>query len=164
MKRLLFYILTIWIVLWLQVLHNHYFGGSRFSVNLVLIIVLYFGLMRGPIVGQSLGFIWGLLTDASSLGLMGMHTLLYALAGYVAGMLRRQLDETKTFTQSFFTFAASLAYVVLYVGLDHVFTSAERPVGWQMAIQPVVNALLAPAFFWFMRWWSGLWQLFPLEH
>jgi len=162
-KRFLFYVLTIWMILWLQILYNHYFGGSRFSVYLVLIVVLYFGLLRGPLVGQLLGFVWGLLTDASSLGLLGIHVFLYALAGYAAGMLRRQLDETKTVTQATFTFAVTIGYIGLYMALDHLFTSTERPVTWQLAMQPFVNALLAPAIFWFMRQWSDLWQLFPVE-
>ena len=42
------------------------------------------------LTGESVGFIWGLLIDASSLGLLGLHAVLYALAGYAAGMFRRQ--------------------------------------------------------------------------
>ncbi|MFA5974990.1 MAG: rod shape-determining protein MreD [Elusimicrobiota bacterium] len=164
MKRFLFYVLTIWLVLWAQVLHNHYLGGSRFSVDLILIVVLYFGLLRGPVTGQVMGFVWGLLIDASSLGVMGLHGLLYALAGYGAGMLRRQLDESKAFTQVILTFAVSVCYTGLYLVLDHLFATTTRSMGWQLAVQPLVNAFLAPIFFWSVHAWVELWQLFPAEN
>ena len=81
------------------------------SADVILVVVLYFGLSRGPMTGELLGFFWGLLTDASSLGLMGMHALLYSAAGYLAVMLRRQLDENKVWTQAIFTLADFACYI-----------------------------------------------------
>src|SRR5438128_2269023 len=81
MKRILYFVLTLWIFLWAQVVSNHYLGGTLFSVQWILLAVLHFGLIRGPWVGETMGFIWGLLVDASSLGLLGLHAMLYALAG-----------------------------------------------------------------------------------
>jgi rod shape-determining protein MreD len=110
MKKFLYYSVTLMGVLWLQILCNHFLGGSWFSINGVLVAVLFFGLSRGPLVGQLMGFAWGLLMDASSLGMMGLHTLIYAVAGYSAGLLRRQLDEAKAWTQAIFSFAGTLIY------------------------------------------------------
>ena len=45
------------------------------------------------------------------LGLMGLHTLLYGMAGYTGGMVRRQLDETKAWTQAIFSLGVSLVYL-----------------------------------------------------
>jgi len=81
--------------------------------------------MRGPLAGETIGFMWGLLVDASGLGLVGLHALLYAAAGYMAGMLRRQLDEDKIWTQAIFTVIVSVLYVVFYLILD----SGSSPAG-----------------------------------
>src|SRR6266481_4483731 len=98
MKRTFYYGVTVWLFLWLQVVSNHFLGGTLVSVQWILMAVLHFGLVRGPWVGESIGFVWGLLVDASSLGLLGIHATLYALAGYAAGMFRRQLDSSKIWT------------------------------------------------------------------
>jgi rod shape-determining protein MreD len=163
MKKLLFGIVTLWAVLFLQSINNHLLGGSWFSMNCVLIVVLFFGLSRGPLAGETFGLFSGLLVDASSLGLMGMHTLLYTLAGYASGMLSRQLDETKVWTQTIFSFAVSFIYIVFYFGLTYLFSAAERPATWTAFTQPLLNALLAPLLFWLMRRWADAWGLFPVE-
>jgi len=146
----------------MQVINNHLLGGSAFSVDVLLICVLYYGLNQGPLVGQGMGIVWGLLNDASSLGLLGMHALLYALAGYAAGMLRRQLDETKLWTQGIFTLAISLGYSLLYLGLDHLFSGSDRSFSWGTALHPFVNGCLAPVLFWLLHRWSEAWEIFPV--
>jgi len=163
MKRAAFYLLTVLAVLWMQILNNHFLGGSGFSCDWVLIAVIYFGLFRGPLAGETMGFVWGLLIDASSLGLMGMHTLLYAGAGYLAGMLRRQLDGTKVGTQAVFSFGVSILYGIAYVVIDHLFVGADRPFSWMSAARPFVNGALAPVLFWILARWSGVWAIFPVE-
>lgn len=163
MKRFFFYLLTVWIALWFQAFVNYSFGGSRVSADIVLMGVLYFGLLRGPIVGQALGFVWGLLIDASSLGLLGLHVFLYASAGYAAGMLRRQLDGAQAVAQAIFTFAVSVCCAAGYLAVSHLFASVQGPAAWPLVIQPLVNAILAPVFFWLARRWSVGWRLFPAE-
>ncbi len=163
MKRSLFYLLTLLLVFWFQAAGNYLSGISGISANLILVAVLYFGLSKGPMPGEVLGFFWGLMIDASSLGLMGLHALLFASAGYLAGMLRRQLDEDKGWTQVIFSFAMSSLYVVVSLIFERMFSAASRPPSFSMAIQPFINALVAPLIFWFLRTWSQLWNLFPQD-
>jgi rod shape-determining protein MreD len=163
MKKASYYLLTLWGVLWAQVFISHFLGGSFISLDLVLVVTLYYGLSRGPLAGQCLGVVWGLMLDASSMGVMGVHTLLYALVGYTAGMVSRQLDNSKGWTQGLFTFSASVGYLVLYLLLTRLFSSASRSVSWMMAIHPVVNACFAPLIFWLMEQWADLWSMAPLE-
>ena len=163
MKRSLFYIITLLAVLWIQMVTNYFSGASGLSANVVLIVVLYFGLSRGPLAGETMGFFWGLLIDASSLGLLGLHAVLYAGAGFLAGVLRRQLDENKVWTQTIFTLGISFIYVILFFVLDRVFSMSPHPLSLSMAAQPFVNAVVAPVFFWLMQRWSELWDLLPLE-
>jgi rod shape-determining protein MreD len=162
-KKTSFYFLTLWGLLWLQVVINHFAGGSAFTVNVILISVLAVGLSRGPAAGLGVGYVWGLLLDASSLGLLGMHALLYGLAGYTAGLLRRQLDETKIWTQAIFSFAITVLYLLAYVGLGHLFSTGDRSFSWRLVVEPVVNALLAPLFFGALRQWFKAWDLFTGE-
>ena len=162
MPKVLFYFLTLWMVLWAQILSN-YFGEPVLSINVVLIAVLYVGLSRGPLAGEALGFLWGLLVDVSFFGLLGLNAFLYAAAGYLAGMLRRQLDETKMWTQALFSFAASAAYLFFAYVLDRLFSSGARSLSWGILAQPVGNALMAPLLFRAMRAWSNLWHLSPEE-
>jgi len=162
-KRFLYYSLTLMGVLWLQILCNHFLGGSWVSLNGVLVAVLFFGLSRGPLVGQLMGFTWGPLMDASSLGLMGLHTLIYAAAGYAGGMLRRQLDETKAWTQAIFSFAATVVYLGLYITLYHFFSIGGVPISWRLSLQPLANAAIAPLEFWLLQRWSEAWSIFPVE-
>jgi rod shape-determining protein MreD len=161
MKSILFYGVTLFGLFWFQVAINNFIGTSGFSINIVLIAVLYFGLARGPMPGQLLGFFWGLLLDASSLGLIGLHSLLFAATGYFGGMLRRQLDENKIWTQTIFTFGISFLYVVCYLVLERIFAVATRPPSWSMAAQPFINAAAAPLLFWLIQRWAQFWDMTP---
>lgn len=163
MKKTFFYLFTLWMLLWGQIMANHFLGGTVFATDLILIGALYFGLTRGPLAGVLIGLILGLLVDASSLGLMGLHTLLYASAGYLAGILRRQLDEEKPWTQGIFTFAISLLYVVLYLMLEHLFLAEARPFSLRVLAKPMANALIAPIVFSLLHSWSLLWDYRPEE-
>jgi rod shape-determining protein MreD len=161
MKKFLFYLLTMWAVLWTQVVLNHFLGGTQFSVNLVLVAVLYFGLTLGSFVAQAFGFVGGLLVDASSLGLLGMQALLYAVGGYSAGLVRRQLDATKVWTQVLFSFIVSVVYAVVYLGFDRLFSGGDRPVPWVLLMQPLVTAAAAPLVFWVLTRWCAAWDIGP---
>ena len=48
MKKLIYFLLTLWIGLWIQVVSNHFLGGTLFSVQWILLAVLYCGLTCGP--------------------------------------------------------------------------------------------------------------------
>ena len=99
-KKALFFFFTVWILLWSAGGQQPFSGRDAFAVQWILIAVLHFGLKRGPWSGELMGFVLGILVDASSLGLLGVHAILYALAGYTAGMVRRQLDASKLWTQT----------------------------------------------------------------
>ena len=164
MKRTLYYIVTLWIVIWGQVVSNHFLGGTLFSVQWILIAVLRFGLARGPWVGEWVGFTWGFLVDASSLGLLGIHAILYALAGYAAGMLRRQLDSSKMWTQAIFSWMVSTAYFALYWVLERFFSVNEGSFQWAFLTVPLINAVFAPLVFRALDRWSEAWDMQPVEN
>jgi len=57
--------------------------------DLVLVVVLAFGAVRGPTTGAGVGFAAGLLVDLipPSLGYFGLTALLLAIAGYLMGVV-----------------------------------------------------------------------------
>jgi len=159
MKYLLFYAVTLLGGLWLQVIQNHFLGGSLFSVQLLVIATIYWGLTRGPISGPLMGFLWGLLTDAASLGLLGERALLYSAVGYIAGFFRRQLDDTKPWTQGVFTLISSLGVLLGELLVEHFFANGQRPILLSMWLQPLWNALAAPLLFLVLRSWDMVWDV-----
>ena len=163
MKKSLYFILTLWIFLWAQVASNHFLGGTFFSVQWILLAVLHFGLARGPWVGQWVGFVWGLFVDASSLGLLGLHAVLYTLAGYAAGMFRRQLDSSKMWTQAILSWMVSVVYFALYFVVERFFGVDEGPFQWALLTVPVMNSVCAPLIFRALTLWAQVWDLEPEE-
>ena len=163
MKRAIYYLLTMWLLLWAQVVSNHLLGGTLFSVQWILLAVLHFGLARGPWVGESLGFVLGLFVDSSSMGLLGVHAILYALAGYAAGMFRRQLDSSKIWTQAIFTWMVSVVYFALYLLVERFFSIGEGPFQWMLLTVPLMNALFAPIIFKALELWAVAWDMEPEE-
>ena len=164
MKRALFLFFTVWILLWGQVVSNHFLGGTIFAVQWILIAVLHFGLARGPWSGEIMGFTLGILVDASSMGLLGVHAILYSLAGYAAGMVRRQLDDSKVWTQAIFSWVASMVYFILYLVVEKFFSASEGSFQWAFVTVPVMNAIFAPVVFQALELWSQVWDMTPEEH
>lgn len=163
MKPTLYHLLTLWLLLWVQVVSNYYCGGPLFSVQWAFLATLYFGLSRGPWVGECMGFTWGLFLDAASLGSLGVNAMLYAVAGYAAGSMRRQLDASKLWTQCIFSLLASVAYYSVYFLVTRFLSSADEPLRWMYLTVPVLNALVAPVLFHALRYWSHAWDMTTLE-
>ncbi len=163
MKRTIYYIVTVWLLLWAQVVSNHFFGGTLFSAQWVFLAVLYFGLTRGPWVAEWIGFTCGLFLDAASLGSLGVHAMLYAIAGYAAGNLRRQLDASKLWTQTIFSWMASCIYFASYFLITRFLSANEEPLRWMFITVPVTNAFIAPFVFQALGYWAQAWDMAPVE-
>jgi rod shape-determining protein MreD len=159
MRPFFFYAVTLFGGFWLQIIQNHFLGGSLFSVQLLVIAVIYWGLSHGSVSAPLMGFVWGLLTDAASLGLLGERALLFAAVGFIAGLLRRQLDDTKPWTQAIFTLIASLGILLGEMLIDHCFLRGAHPVRASTWVQPVWNALAAPILFLLLRSWDMAWDI-----
>ena len=56
--------------------------------DLLLVLVVAFALVEGPLSGTVTGFVTGLLADLGSAHALGRSALAYALVGYLAGLLQ----------------------------------------------------------------------------
>lgn len=82
-------------------------GGTP---DLMLVAVVAVSLLRGSIVGASMGFVGGFLFDTATLGTLGFTSLLLTLVGYWAG----RYGETTGRDRSHAPFLAVAVITVVY--------------------------------------------------
>jgi rod shape-determining protein MreD len=70
-------------------------GGG--APDLLLVTVVAIGLLRGSIPGAVLGFVGGLVVDLSTLGTLGVTSLVLTLAGYWAGRYAETTGRDRRF-------------------------------------------------------------------
>ena len=68
---------------------------------------------RGPTTAMPLAWIWGLYADTLRADLFGANALLYTLAAYLAGTVRRQMDLRSVGPLTVMVFILSWAYGLL---------------------------------------------------
>lgn len=149
MAYALFYGITFFVGLVIQFGCTHYLAFGGFSPNILLVMLIFVGLMRGSHGGQVLGFAWGLAWDVMAVDLFGSHTLLYTCLGYAAGKLSRQWNESKMVTQMLLTGIASVLFWAGMLLLYAVFSPAEHRVALSLhlAVQILLNMLIAPVLY-----------------
>lgn len=89
------------------------------SPNLLLILTISFGFMRGKKNGIWIGFCCGLLKDLLSDGLLGFYALVYLCIGYAAGCCKLFYDEELR-VPIILTAAGDLVYGGLVYGMQYL--------------------------------------------
>jgi rod shape-determining protein MreD len=114
--------------------------------NLIVGLIAYVALARGPVVGAVYGFVIGLLVDITGPGLAGVSALAGATIGYVVGVLRSSFYREGLWTQ-----AAVLAASVVLWDLLVLAISGGTSIGGLFAgvfttglLEAVYTALLCP--------------------
>lgn len=126
---------------WWWNLHLAYWGAApQFLLALTVVVAA----RRGPVTAMFVGFVWGLFSDTMRADLFGADALLYALAGYAAGMVRRQIDLGAPEPLAATVFLITWAYAIALGVLGHVFMKSFVWVGWvSFLTAPFMNALVA---------------------
>lgn len=84
--------ITIIFVIVLQTTLSAYFGlPSGIRPDFILIMVIYFGVSRGPLEGEVIGFISGLLEDAFGGGGLGINALTKTIIGFLSGIIKKDV-------------------------------------------------------------------------
>jgi rod shape-determining protein MreD len=82
--------------------------------DLPLIVVVLFGMTRGPVVGTLAGFAIGLAQDLTNPAFLGLNALTKSLLGFGAGTLRSQLNANSLPLHAVVLFVAVLAHDFVY--------------------------------------------------
>lgn len=101
---------------------------------------------RGPVFAMLVGYAWGLCADVQRADLFGSDALLYAFCGYLAGMVRWQIDLQAAAPLAVAVLVLSGLYEVLRGLVGWVFVKSSLWNGWFPAlVMPPLNALVATA-------------------
>lgn len=82
--------------------------------NLLLILVVSIGFMRGRIPAMLTGFACGLLIDCSYSGFVGLFALMYVVIGYLSGLSHKIYDENDTTLPLLLVGIGELLYNLMY--------------------------------------------------
>ena len=118
--------------------------------DFVLVVVLAWAMLRGPIEGAIAGFLGGMLLDSVTYTQFGINTALLGLIGYCAG-----LPEVNVYRGNLpyflgITALATLAYHTLYFLILQALGNSMPPLieTYEAALPAaVLNALLVPLAF-----------------
>jgi rod shape-determining protein MreD len=133
--------------------------GVNIKPDFVVILVVFFALRRGEVSGLWVGFLGGLLTDAS-LGAeeiggkvfykIGVHSLSYSLGGYLLGKFGRDY-----YTENYLSITI-YAFIMTFVmrGVTYfLFSSFFYPnENYSYLASSIYNAALAPLTFFLLSW------------
>jgi rod shape-determining protein MreD len=155
-----FYLLTLAAGFFLQIVFGHYFSVMGVGPNFLLLLVLAMGFGLGPLVGESMGFIWGLMADLTGLHLFGLNAFILTIFGYAAGKLRRRIDGERATPQVVMACLSTVLSMVIMSSLYNLFEETRDPVGFMtLLISVLLNGLLSAGVFWSVGKWIQIWEI-----
>ena len=89
--------------------------------DILLILVLFLGLYNGSLFGEIHGFFTGLLIDFLTVGPLGLYTLLFSILGFLAGLLKKNVNTSGFFLVLFLGFIAFLVKTLILYLLNFFF-------------------------------------------
>ena len=143
--------LTIVVALLLQMLLPNYVRFFQY-IDLPLLVTVYFGLQRAPVMGMLTGMMAGLGGDAVAGGILGVGGFAKTLIGYLVGAASVRLSLENPLARLSVVAVASAGSTVLFVGLHqmleqslpYVSTWGEfgATIGWKMLGDTVASIVL----------------------
>jgi rod shape-determining protein MreD len=108
--------------------------------DFLLLVIIYWIVHESRRVGQTWGFILGLVMDVADSALLGQHALMYVLAIFLTQLLRIRILHLSMAEQALHVlgilFVAQSVYLLLNLSLGREF------IGWGFIVAPVLGALL----------------------
>lgn len=127
-------------------------AGDQAPVDLILIVVVFAGLSRGPVVGLWTGTFAGLLQDVLSGGIIGVSGLAKSLTGVLVGITSSQFIVATMSHRLAVLIAASVVNSLCFLGVYALLgpSSSLATVG-NVVIQAVTNGVVGIALAIFIR-------------
>ena len=116
---------------------------QNISPDLLIILVVYFTLLRGQLFGTILGFIVGILFDLASGGLLGSTAFAYTLSAFITGYFYNEKKITPNLTSLNFSLIVLLA-ATLAIFLISVLTLTRTNLS---IVYLVFNGGVIPGFY-----------------
>ena len=121
-------------------------------VDLVLVIVVFTALFRGPVVGLWTGTVSGILQDVLSGGIVGVSGLTKSIIGLLVGILGAELVVSTIWHRCAVLLAASVFHTLFFLGVHSLLgTMMPTSVISLVLVQAVSNAssgIIAVALAW----------------
>lgn len=120
---------------------------GRIIPDLILIMVISYGLLRGPDEGLFFGLAAGLFLDLVAGGVIGVQTLSKTIAGFSAGLLEKNIFKDNLLVPVIAAFVGTLLFesfnVLMYLSFGGNYNY------WLLLVSAIIplalyNALLAP--------------------
>lgn len=127
------------------------FGGAP---DLLLVVVVALGLLRGSVAGAVLGFVGGLVIDVVTLDTLGVTSLVLTLAGFWAGRYAETTGRGRALAPllsvGVITVLAAIFGLVLHYMLGEA-VSAHQALLTTLLPALLLNLLLAYPVYWLVR-------------
>jgi rod shape-determining protein MreD len=124
------------------------FMGGSFTVNLVLVAVVYVALAYGALTGLLAGALGGLVQDALGGGIVGIGGMTKTLIGFLVGVLSAQFNLSTLVPRLVMFVAATFVHELMFQGLQAI--TGGRPFSLKLSallIQALLNGLIGVAAF-----------------
>lgn len=118
-------------------------GGTGAPVDLVLVVVVFAALSRGPVVGLWTGTLGGLVQDALSGGIIGVSGLAKSVVGVLVGVAASQFIIGTVWHRLLILLVASVGHAFCFLGVYALVGSAAPFSTLSLVLlQAVVNAVV----------------------
>jgi rod shape-determining protein MreD len=137
-------ILAVAVAVALQTTLARFMVRGPFTLDLVLVAVVYVGLTWGPVPGLMAGTLAGLVQDTLSTGVVGIGGLAKTVVGFLSGVVGTQFIVANSLPRFVVFFAATVVHAALFMGLYILldirhFGTPYAAVAWQALGNAVVG-------------------------
>jgi rod shape-determining protein MreD len=119
--------------------------------DMLLIAVMYLALKNGTLVGETTGFISGLLLDFVSGAPLGLNCLARTVLGYFCGLFNRTLNSAGIFIPALLGFCITILKITVLNIISFFYPQGQILVynifSLQFASELGLNAIIAPVLF-----------------
>lgn len=157
MRRVGFVVATLFVGALSHFFCQRYLSLSTAAPDVLLLLTAANGFACGPMMGQLLGFGWGLVSDATGTELFGISAFNLALIGFLAGALRRRVASERVTAQLVIGFVATLAQFIVGRSLLALFETGGRGGFLTFLLQSGMNVVFVPWVFLATERWLDIW-------